>query len=328
MHSSKKSISRKTVIAVASTALLTTGLGAAAIQAAPTAHAAGCNNKIFLVDGYQNGESAANFGGASMSNVTTAPGWDREIFYYQDGIIPVIDPTTLNQAVSKAVPSLEHEAVAYHQQCPNAKIAFMGYSFGALVAGNAVESLAHKSVIPHNQMNAVLYGDPRRAPHAKGIEGPAGGVLTMLPNLPTIDAPGPRDFKDVDVSEVCNENDVICNAANPFTNAMAVANEIQGYRTGDHTTAYGKFDPFGAYSHPGDHWTAQAPKLNYGAPLPLPIPTPNAMFNSNPVWNAAVQAIGNAIDAATMSKLMSQFGIPSQLSDVAMGLVGEAGVSS
>ncbi|WP_446665298.1 cutinase family protein [Flexivirga sp. B27] len=326
MHLSKKTISRKVVTTAASAALLTTGMGLAAVQSAPSAHAAGCSNKIFLVDGYNSGMSAKSFGGKALTNVTSAPGWDREIFFYENGIIPVVDPLTLNETVSKAVPSLEHKAVAYHQACPNAKIAFMGYSFGALVAGNVVESLAHKNVIPHDQMNAVLYGDPRRAPHAKGVEGMAGGVLTMLPNLPTADAPGPRDFKDVDVSEVCNQNDVICNAANPFTNAMAVGNEIQGYLSGDH--GYGKFDPFGADSHPGDHWHAQQPRTNYGPPLPLPIPTPNALLNNNPAWNAAVKAIGDAIDNATLAQLLKQFGIPAQLSDVAMGLVQEAGVES
>ncbi|GGB38525.1 hypothetical protein GCM10011492_31610 [Flexivirga endophytica] len=322
----KKSITRTTVTTVASIAMLTTGLGAAALHAAPAASGAGCSNKIFLVDGYKSGESAASFGGASMSNVTSVPGWDREIFYYENGIIPVIDPTTLNETVAKAVPSLERKAVDYHRACPNAKIAFLGYSFGALVAGNVVESLAHKSVIPHNQLNAVLYGDPRRAPHAKGIEGPAGGVLTMLPNLPTIDAPGPRDFQDVDVSEVCNQNDVICNAANPFTNALAVANEVQGYRSGDH--GYGKFDPFGAYSHPGDHWIAQQPRINYGAPLPLPIATPHDLLKDNAGWNAAMKAIGDAITAATLGETFGGFGIPPQVAEVAMGLVREAGVAS
>ncbi|WP_158607569.1 cutinase family protein [Flexivirga caeni] len=313
---------------IASGALTVTALGAAAVHNAPAATAAGCNNKIFLVDGYGNGETGNSFGGPSLSKVTTAPGWDRELFRYQNGIIPIKDPTTLNDTVSQAVPALERLATDYHASCPSAKIAFMGYSFGALVAGDAIADLAAKNSIPHNQMNAVLFGDPRRAPQNKGVEGLAGGILTMLPNLPTIDAPGPRDFHGVDVSEVCNENDVICNAANPFTNAMAVNNEVQGYLQGDHTSYH--FDPFGAFSHPGDHWFAQTPRVGYGAPLPLPIPTPNAMLNSNPAWNAAVSAIGNVIDSAVAGNLMSQFGIPGaqQLAQVAMGLVHEAGVQS
>nr|WP_279672571.1 cutinase family protein [Flexivirga meconopsidis] len=302
-------------------------MAAVSVGTAPTASAAGCSNKIFLVDGYKSGESAASFGGPSMSNVASAPGWDREIFYYQNGIIPVIDPTTLNNTVAKAVPSLERKAVDYHNACPSAKIAFMGYSFGALVAGNVVESLANKNVIPHNQLNAVLYGDPRRAPQAKGIEGPAGGVLTMLPNLPTIDAPGPRNFRDVDVSEVCNQNDVICNAANPFTNALAVANEVQGYRSGDH--GY-RFNPFGADSHPGDHYIPQAPRINYGAPLPIPAPTPNALLKDNALWNSTVKAIGDVIDGAVAGQLLSRFGVPgaNQLALPIDGLIAEAGVSN
>ena len=312
---------RKTAVSLAATAVATTGLLTTAIGAAPHAQAATCNNKIFLVDGYGNGNTGKSFGGESLSKVTSAPGWDRELFKYTDGIIPFKDATTLNKAVAVAVPNLEAKAVAYHQACPNAKIAFMGYSFGALVAGNVVADLATKSVIPHRQINAVLYGDPRRAPQNKGAEGLAGGVLTMLPNLPTIDAPGPRDFKDIDVSQVCNENDVICNAANPFTNALAVANGVQGYLTGYH--GY-RFDPFGADSHPVDHYIPQKQLIQYGAPLPVPIPTPNAMFNNNPTYLAAVKAIGDVVDSATLSSLFTRFGIPANLAQVATGLVQEA----
>ncbi|NNG40142.1 cutinase family protein [Flexivirga sp. ID2601S] len=315
---------RSIATAAAAAALATTGMTALALPTAPAAGAAGCGNKIFLVDGYKSGESAASFGGPSLSNVASAPGWDREIFYYRNGIIPVLDPTTLNNTVARAVPSLERAAIDYHRACPSARIAFMGYSFGALVAGNVVESLAGKSDIPHNQLSAVLYGDPRRAPQTKGIEGPAGGVLTMLPNLPTIDAPGPRNFRDVAVSEVCNQNDVICNAANPFTNALAVANGVQGYRSGDH--AY-RFDPFGADARPGDHYQPQTPRIGYGAPLPVPMPTPNALLRHNLLWNATVRAIGDAIDGAVAAGLLARFGVPGAdgLAAPIDGLIAEAG---
>lgn len=325
MQRCKKSITRTATATLAGVGLALTGVGAG--LGASTAHAdakpqaASCSNRLFMVDGYHNTTTGLNF-----KNEPTAPGWQNVLFKYESGIIPVIDPQTLNETVSKAVPNLEHEAIAYHQACPNAKIAFHGYSFGALIAGNVVADLASKSVIPHQQLNAVLYGDPRRAPQTKGLEGKAGGVLTMLPNIPSIDAPGPRDFKDIDVSEVCHENDVICNAANPFTNANAVINEVMGYTNGDHGYP---MNPYGADSHPGDHFIAQQHQwYGYGAPLPIAVGTPNELLNSNPAYLAAVKGLNEVFDKAGLIDILNGFGLPGQqLVDTLRTFLNEAGVA-
>ncbi|YAL82568.1 cutinase family protein [Dermacoccaceae bacterium W4C1] len=296
---------RRSVTALTAAALASGALGAAALSTAPGAEAA-CSNKLFMVDGYKNGPT----GGSFVNNHPAAPaGWTQELFRYQDGIFPVVDPQTLDVTVSRAVPSLIQKAEDYHRACPGAKIAFEGYSFGALIAGNAVESIGKKNSIPKNQMNAVLYGDPRRPAQKKGIEGSAGGILTVLPNLPGITAPGPRDLRGIDVSWVCNQNDVICNMANPFTNALAVANEVQGYFGPTRAHSY-RFNPYGEHSHPGDHFNKQTQLIRHGAPLPLPIGTPNQIFNSNPAYIAAIAALSQVANGLGWASVLNERGLP------------------
>lgn len=284
-------------------ACLATGALGATVAAAPTAEAA-CSNKLFMLDGYKSGESGASFRG----NHPAAPaGWTQEVFLYQNGIFPVVDPLTLDKTVERAVPSLVKQAEDHHARCPGAKIAFEGYSFGALVAGNAVEAIGKKGSIPKNQMNAVLYGDPRRPIQNKGIEGPAGGILTMLPNLPGITAPGPRDLRGIDVSWVCKQNDVICNMANPFTNALAVANEVSGYANGDHGYA---FNPYGPDSHPRDNYIKQPQRVAHGAPLPIPVGTPNQIFNSNQAYLSAIAGLSQVANGAGWASVLNRYGMP------------------
>lgn len=296
---------------IAASALVTGAMGAAFFANATEASAAGCSNRLFQVAGYKDGEAGNVFKGQPQ-----VPGWEAELFSYSDGIFPVVDPQTLDVTVQRAVPSLEKKAVDYHQKCPNAKIAFHGYSFGALIAGNVVESLAKKQVIPHKQLNAVLYGDPRRTPQNKGDEGLAGGILTMLPNLPGITAPGPRNTGDIDVSQVCKQNDVICNAANPVTNAAALINEIQGYLIPPPNSDHGyAMNPYGPHSNPGDHYIKQPPRSPYGKPLnfPFPVPTPNQALNGNKAWNDMIAAMSNVVNPIQWAKLLNQRGIPGDL---------------
>lgn len=295
---------RKSFSVLAASALAGGTMGAAFFADTTEASAADCSNRVFMVAGYKDGDT-----GNAFKNQPTVPGWENHLFKYKDGIFPVIDPLTLDDTVKRAVPSLEKEAVDYHRKCPNAKIAFHGYSFGALIAGNVVESLAKKQVIPHKQINAVLYGDPRRAPQNKGAEGRAGGVLTMIPNLPGITAPGPRDFGDIDVSEVCNQNDLICNMANPISNAAAVVNEVNGYFGGDH--GY-DMNPYGAHSHPGDHYIKQPPRTPYGAPLPIPAPVPNELNNFKPYadW---IAGLSDQVNKSSWTAGLNRFGVPGQI---------------
>jgi hypothetical protein len=293
-----------------------TAIATLALMAAPAAAAPACSNTLFQVDGYRATNTGANF-----KNAPVARGWTNVLFKYEGGIIPVVDKLSLDETLARAVPALEKLVVDQHRRCPGHKVALHGYSFGALVAGKVIESLAQKQDVPHNKINAVLFGDPRRPSQNKGTEGPAGGCLTVLPNLPGTSAPGPRDTGSIDVSYVCNQNDVICNMANPFTNAMAVANEVAGYLAGvngDHN--YHVMNPFGKFSHPGDHYNPQPPRLQYGRPLPIPLPTPNKLLNNNPLYKSLLAAGSDLVG------ILRRFGLEDTILKPITQFLGDNGI--
>ena len=226
-----------------------------------------CSNVVFLTDGYR-----AATRGPSFATLPHRAGWRTEFIPYDDAIVGVIQPHTLDWTVDHAVPVVVQQVRSFHAACPAAHITLLGYSFGALIAGDAAEHFAHSDEVPHDQVNAVLYGDPRRPMSRNGIEGWAGGYLTVLASVPGITASPPRDFGDVQVSENCNQNDVICNAANPLANPAAFRAEVDGYLHGAH---YYPMDPW-RDAAPGDHYVAAPEPLTYGGPV-ADLPTPREL---------------------------------------------------
>jgi hypothetical protein len=97
---------------------------------------------------------------------------------------------------------------------------------------------------------------------------------------------------------VCHENDGICNSANLITNAMAFANGIQGYFSGDH--AY-DFNPW-RDAQPGNNFIHQDHQwVGFGPPLPLSIPTPWQLAQQDPTgfsqwWTSLMYQIGQMLD--------------------------------
>lgn len=244
--------------------------GQAGLEALPTVQPSSetdCSNVVFLTDGYR----AATVGN-SFDTLPTRAGWHTELIRYDDSIVGVVQPHTLDWTVAHAVPAVVQRVRSFHAACPSAHITLLGYSFGALIAGNAAEHFAHTDEVPHRQLNAVLYGDPRRPLSRNGIEGWAGGYLTVMPSMPGITAAAPRDFADLQVSQNCNQNDVICNAANPLTNPAAFRSELHGYFSGAH---FYPMDPW-RDAAPGDHYRPDPGPLDYGAPF-ADLPTPREL---------------------------------------------------
>lgn len=289
----------------AGVAIAATGLSAGVVASATPAHAEDCSNVIFMTDGYTNGTTGNSFAG-----VPNKAGYHKELITYDGTIFGVVQPHTLDWTLAHAVPQVINRAKAFHAACPAAHITFLGYSFGALIAGNATEYFAGSSDIPHNQINAVLYGDPRRSIHSLGIEGPAGGVLTVIPSLPGITATGSRNFRDIPVSSTCDENDFICNSANPITNLQAFIAEVNGYLNGGAHTRY-KFNPW-QDSAPGIHFIKAVGPQPYGAPLPLPIGMPRDIANSDPtgIYKGLIGLLNNAVNAADWAGILNRFGLP------------------
>jgi cutinase len=227
-----------------------------------------CATAVFETDGYHNGESLANFAGF---NSHVPAGYEAHPIPYQDGIFPVVDAKTLDDAVAGGKATLDAAVRSFHAQCPGSHLVISGYSEGALVAGDELDALSRSDAIPHDLINGILYGDPRREFGDGGVGGVAGGIETNLPTiLPGVTMRGPRGFGDLAVHEICNENDGICNSTNMITNALAFANGLDGYASGDHGYDIDPVRDIGS----GLTLNLQPARIGYGPPLPLPIGTP------------------------------------------------------
>lgn len=236
--------------------------------ATPAVAQTSCATAVFETDGYHSGESLANYAGF---NGHVPAGYEAHPIPYQDGIFPVVDAKTLDDAVAGGISALDGAVRDFHAQCPGSRIVISGYSEGALVAGDELNALSRSDAVPHDLIKGVLYGDPRREFGDGGVGGIAGGIETNLPTiLPGVTMRGPRGFGDLAVHEICNENDGICNSTNMITNALAFANGLDGYASGDHGYDINPVRDIGS----GLTLNLQPQRIGYGPPLPLSIGTP------------------------------------------------------
>ncbi len=267
---------------------------AAPAYASPRAQTS-CATAVFETDGYHNGESVADYGNF---NGHVPAGYEAHPVPYQDGIFPVVDAKTLDDATAGGKAVLDAAIRDFHAQCPGSHVVISGYSEGAIVAGDELNALSQSSAIPHDLIHGVLYGDPRREFGDGGVGGVAGGIETNVPTiLPGVTMRGPRGFGDLAVHEVCNENDGICNSTNMITNALAFANGLVGYASGDH--GY-DIDPVRDQGS-GLTLNLQPSRVGYGPPLQLPIGTPwqiQQLLGDSPQAMAAVRTAVATADAA------------------------------
>lgn len=292
-----------TLIALAATA-------GCAVAVAPVAQAAdvqACPQvAVFETDGYGHGETLDNWN-ASSFNRNTPAGWQIVQVPYYAGVFPVVDQAALDESVAGGVDKLKAAVSDFHANCPASALKLAGYSEGAAVAGDVLADFANSSEIPHDQLSGALYGDPRRDFGDGGVGGVAGGIETNLPTiLPGVTMRGGRDFKDIAVREVCNENDGICNSTNMITNLLAFANGLVGYASGDHGYDLNPANDTGN----GLTLHLQTHRIDFGAPLPIPVGTPwqiQNLLGDGATAQADVvtarEALPGAVDAGTLDKL-------------------------
>src|SRR5690606_17496087 len=126
---------------------------------------------------------------------------------YFAGVFPIVDRLALDESVAEGTAKLEQAVRDYHAACPGTRLVLAGYSEGAVVAGDVLQKLSTDTAIPHNQLNGVLYGNPRRQFGDGGLGGVAGGIETNLPTiLPGVTMMGGQEYGDIAVRNVCNEN--------------------------------------------------------------------------------------------------------------------------
>ncbi|MEV5482535.1 MULTISPECIES: cutinase family protein [Streptomyces] len=243
-----------------------------AVAASPQARTrADCpRTMIFEVGGHLDGHATVY----DRSNAALPEGVSFTKIHYSASIAPYPgDPLSLDDSVAEGIAKLDTAVKDFHGACSASHLTIGGYSQGALVAGDELAALSESGAVPHDQINGVLYGDPRRP----GVDGGSGGIEANLPTiLPGMTMKGPRGFGDLTVKEICNTNDGICYSANALTNLACFVNGWAGYFSGDH--GY-DINPH-AVSGGGDQLNRQTPKFPLCGPgLPVPGKTLHGLFH-------------------------------------------------
>ncbi|EHK80141.1 cutinase family protein [Saccharomonospora azurea] len=280
---------------VAATTLAGVPVANAAAETAENVATNACpDTAVFEVDGYGHGEELTNWNNTAF-NANPPAGWEIVPVPYHDGVFPGMDEYPLDAAVADGAGKLDAAVRDFHARCSGTRLVLAGYSEGAVVAGNVLESLAKSTDIPHELINGVLYGNPRRAFGDGGAGGVAGGIETNLPTiLPDVTMQGPHDFGDLSVADICNENDGICNSTNMITNLAAFANGLVGYASGDHGYV---LDP-AADLGKGRVLHRQPQRVPHGPPLPIPVGTPwqiQQLLGDGPAARDAVRTARNGL---------------------------------
>ncbi|MBA0051670.1 PE-PPE domain-containing protein [Streptomyces sp. AJS327] len=268
---------RRTLIAVPTTVMalgmvLGGGAVAAPAKGGGAERAGACPEKmIFEVGGHRDGNATAY----DASNARLPAGVQFTKIKYSASIAPFPgDTISKDDSVREGIEKLDREVRGFHGACPGSRITITGYSQGAIVAGDELHRLSQENTIPHDLINGVLYGDPRRP----GVNGGPGGIEGNLPTIiPGLSMNGPRGFGDLRVQEICKKNDGICHSENPITNLLGFANGVAGYFMGDH--GY-DIEP-NAENGSGDRLIDQPPRVPHGPPLPIPVATPWKQFNGD-----------------------------------------------
>ncbi|KAA5834455.1 PE-PPE domain-containing protein [Saccharopolyspora hirsuta] len=243
----------------------------AAVPSATTSAAEQCpDTAVFQLDGYGHGETLTNWNNSAF-NAAPPDGWQIVQVPYHAGVFPGVDRLALDESVAQGAARLERAVRDFHAGCAGSRLVLAGYSEGALVAGEVLQVLAQDGSIPREQVNGVLYGNPRRAFGDGGVGGVAGGIETNVPSvLPGVTMRGGHDWEGLAVHEVCNVNDGICNSTNMITNLAAFANGLVGYASGDHGYDLNPARDLGS----GVTLHPQPPRVPHGPPLPIAIGTP------------------------------------------------------
>ncbi|OZG26089.1 hypothetical protein BH683_025025 [Williamsia sp. 1138] len=193
-------------------------------------------------------------GDTHSQHVPGVPAGPRENIDYPASIRP-IGVVTGNESISVGTDELDSRARSYRSRCPDTHINAQGYSLGAVVVSTVCDRWQIDSVMSGNT-TCTTVGNPIR-PQRDGTSGILGQLPPIVPGL-AVDRHDNRG--PIPVTDVCNSNDIICNAPNPVVNPLEFANGILGYYEGDH--GYAQPIP----NDPGDYVYYQQPRIDGARP--------------------------------------------------------------
>jgi hypothetical protein len=116
--------------------------------------------------------------------------------------------SSVNQGYQNALSVAEE---TYHQH-PNARLTITGYSQGAQIADEVLQTIANGTDIPSSQVDGMLYADPMQPDTGIWAKAPKGWSALGF----TSPGPGPAEFKGIPVERFCIYGDPICDARSPL----------------------------------------------------------------------------------------------------------------
>ncbi len=194
---------KKFLATLAAAVLAVAGFVTVGASPAGAARAAGyCSPTMFVVDGW-----GGTYPAALMNS---APAGYRSVHVTYPNRMPW-DPDP-HHNVRVGVDRLNWEVNRFHDTCGNLPTIITGYSLGAIVAGDVLQTQP-----AHRNIQGVLFSDARRLP---AFPGDPGGLENLFPFNLAVPGNGLRGFNNPTI-ELCFHLDPIClgnwyNAPNYF----------------------------------------------------------------------------------------------------------------
>lgn len=223
-------------------------MGATSLTSAAPAQDGSCPDQVtFAVGG--TGDAHSQF-------VPVVPAGPRENIDYPASLAPFGGGATAIESIAVGSDQLDARARAYRANCPYTHINAQGYSLGAIVVSHVCNDWQNDRVMNRNT-GCITVGNPIR-PQRDGASGIVTRLLTQL--VPQLPIAGDRSGGPIPVTDVCNTNDIICNAPSPIDNPLEFANGLVGYHEGDH----GYTEPVPTLA--GDYLYDQQPWIDNAGP--------------------------------------------------------------
>lgn len=184
------------------------------------------------------------------------PAGPRENILYPASLDPV-KGVSGGRSIAVGSNELDSRAKQYRAQCPDTHITAQGYSLGAVVVANVCGRWQSDAVMNSNTACTTV-GNPVRR-QRDGTSGILGQLPQLIPDatVEKLQTEGP-----IPLTDVCNSNDIICNAPDPVAKPLEFANGMLGYHQGDH--GYSQSIPQTA----GDYVNYQEPRLHSARQTP------------------------------------------------------------
>ncbi|SDO05695.1 PE-PPE domain-containing protein [Streptomyces sp. cf386] len=182
----------------------------------PTKSRPGCDT---ATDSYDRANQALNLGSSAVP--VCYPASAGPLIGPHGGLVDglnvnpdALTAPTYDSSVQKGYQAALETAKETHRRHPAAHLTITGYSQGAQIADEVLQTIAAGSTgIPLSQVDGVLYADPMQPDTGLGAKIPKG---VGIPGVATSPGVGPAEFNGIPVARYCITADPVCDLRSPL----------------------------------------------------------------------------------------------------------------